>query len=290
MALFASAQRWFVGPGGTDAVRIGSPDAQRLSIQREQTIMKSTLSRLVFSLLQCLGTAASAAVITFDPASVINVNSDPATYDEAGFRLSGPAVSFIPLDGIGSGTPASQGLFVFSNNTLTLTSLGGGMFNLIGFDFSAADPFGFGTDPDATLLVSGLFGAGALPQTQELFLNNTGTAFQPWMNLSAVNFSSSADFALDNITVQNVPEPSAMALVGVAVVGCCMPAGGQHVWRRNSQGRDATDSPERQRRRRTVPCDGTDMCERTVWERVLPIAGHRSSASVRGRSPRVSRA
>ncbi len=224
MTLFVSAQRWFVGPGGTDAVRIGSPDVQRLTIHREQTIMKSTLSRLACSLLLCLGTAtASAAVITFDPASQIQFNNmGVATYDESGFRLSGEEASFFPLFDAGSGTPASQGLVMFGSNTLTLTSLGGGMFNLIGFDFRAYD-LSFGTDPapaaDATLLVTGLFGAGALPQTQELLLNNTGTGFQPWINLSAVNFSSTVNFALDNITVQNVPEPSSMALVGVAVVG-----------------------------------------------------------------------
>lgn len=227
MALFVSAQHWFVEPGGTDAVRIGSPDAQRLSIQREQITLKSTLSRLACSLLLCLGTAtASAAVITFDPASQIQFNNvGEATYDEAGFRLSGPGASFFPLFDAGSGTPASQGLVVFGSNTLTQTSLGGAMFNLMGFDFRAYD-LSFGTipgpAPDVTLLVTGLFGMGSLPQTQELLLNNTGAPFQAWMNLSQVSFSSSADFALDNITVQdvqNVPEPGSMALVGVAVMG-----------------------------------------------------------------------
>ena len=104
---------------------------------------------------------------------------------------------------------------MFGGNTLKLTALGGGPFNLLDFDYAAFD-LGAGVDPAATLVVTGMFdGMGV--QTQEFLLDNTGVGFQSWSNLTAVTFFSTADFVLDNINA--IPEPGSLALVAVAMGG-----------------------------------------------------------------------
>ena len=175
--------------------------------------MKNALSTFVCAALLALGGASQAAVITFDMPALVNINVDPATYDESGFRFSGPVTTFLPLDGIGTG--GTPGLLVFGGNTLKLTALGGGPFNLLDFDYAAFD-LGAGVDPAATLVVSGMFdGMGV--QTQEFLLDNTGVGFQSWSNLTAVTFFSTADFVLDNINA--VPEPGSLVLVAAAMGG-----------------------------------------------------------------------
>ena len=175
--------------------------------------MKKALSTLACAVLLALTGPGHAAVVTFDMPALVNINVDPATYDESGFRFSGAVTTFLPLDGIGTG--GTPGLLVFGGNTLKLTALGGGPFNLLDFDYAAFD-LGAGVDPAATLVVTGMFdGMGV--QTQEFLLDNTGVGFQSWSNLTAVTFFSTADFVLDNINA--IPEPGSLALVAAAMGG-----------------------------------------------------------------------
>lgn len=177
------------------------------------------------ALILCAGASAHAAIIDFDPPSLIDVNAEPATYDEAGFRLSGELASFLPLDDIG--TDGSQGLFVFANSTLTLTSLDGSLFDLLSIDFGANDGFGLGVEPGAQLTVSAA-GNDALSQTLDLGTGGlTSFSFDDFIGLTAVDFIASADFALDNINAMAtndggsnaVPAPASLALMGLGLVG-----------------------------------------------------------------------
>ena len=180
--------------------------------------MNKALSTLACAALLALTGPGHAAVVTFDMPALVDVNVDPATYDESGFRFSGAVTTFLPLDGIGTG--GTPGLLVCGGNALTLTALGGGPFNLLGFDYAASN---LCADVGAavTLLVSGMFD-GMSTQTQAL-LDNTGVGFQSWSNLTAVTFFSTGNFVLDNINAVSVPvsvpEPGSLALVAAAMGG-----------------------------------------------------------------------
>ena len=181
--------------------------------------MNKALSTLAFAALLALTGPGHAAVVTFDMPALVDVNVDPTTYDESGFRFSGAVATFLPLDGIGTG--GTPGLLVCGGNALTLTALGGGPFNLLSFD-SAASDLCDGAGAAVTLLVSGMFD-GKGEQTQELLLDNTGVGFQSWSNLTAVTFFSTGSFVLDNINAVSVPvsgpEPGSLALVAAAMGG-----------------------------------------------------------------------
>jgi hypothetical protein len=185
--------------------------------------MNKLLCRLACVAAFCLATSAQAGVLTFNPPVeqiTIDDNTFVATYPEGGFRITGVAASFLPLDNNGAG--GTGGLFVSANSPIVLMAAGSGLFSLLGLDFAAVDPFGVGLDPSASLMVSGLVNGGGLLE-QTLPLDNLGFksfSFQSWDNLTQVRFAANADFVLDNINV--VPEPASLALVGVALAGLAL--------------------------------------------------------------------
>jgi hypothetical protein len=193
--------------------------------------MNKLLCRLACLAAFCLATSTQAGVLTFNPPVeqiTIDNNTFVATYPEAGFRITGDAATFLPLDTIGAG--GTGGLLVFANSPITLMAAGGGLFSLLGLDYAAIDLFEVGIDPSASLMVSGLVnGGGLLEQTLPLDnLGFKGVAFQSWDNLTQVSFAANADFVLDNINV--VPEPASLALVGVALAGLALSRRGKRAF------------------------------------------------------------
>jgi hypothetical protein len=176
--------------------------------------MAHTLTKLACAAALTFSIGAQAALVTFDTPALIDIdtNTDVATYQESGFNLTGPAASYLPLDDIGSA--GSGGLLVFAGNPLTLTSVGGGLFSLLGIDY------GLFSGGPGSLTVEGLLNDNSL-LTEMLALGDLANfQFQGWSGLKSVTFTATADLVLDNINA--VPEPGSAALVMLALSGLAL--------------------------------------------------------------------
>ena len=166
------------------------------------------LSSLACAAALCGAGPAQAALVTFDPGISVMVEIDNATgatrYDEAGFRFSAPGVAFQPLDGVG--TAGSDALFLLAGSQTGFAAVNGGLFSLLGLDYSG------------DLLVEGYVG-GMQTLSQHLMGSNLASfSFSPaWSGLSQVTFSATADSVIDSINA--VPEPTSWALIGLGLLG-----------------------------------------------------------------------
>ncbi len=169
--------------------------------------MNRFLGALALAAALCSGGAAQAAFINFDNPGLIDIdnNTGIATYTEAGYVISGPAASFLPLDGAMVGG--------FDPTPFSLSQLGGGVFGLQSLDIAAYD-LGFGP---GMLAVVGMLG-GAQVAALNIDLANAGSVLfdSSWAQLTSVSFSATSGFALDNIAT--LPEPGSFALAGVALL------------------------------------------------------------------------
>jgi len=169
--------------------------------------MKHLLGSLAFAAALCSGGAAHAGLVNFDNPGVIAIdnNTGVATYAENDFIVSGPAASFLPIDGALVGG--------FDATPFTFSLAGGGSFGLKSFDVAPYD-LGFGP---GTLFVAGLLGGVEVVSRS---INLTGTSSlsfdAAWGQLTSVSFSATGGFALDNIAT--VPEPASFALVGAGLL------------------------------------------------------------------------
>ena len=169
--------------------------------------MNRFLGALALAAALCSGGAAQASLVTFDNPGLIEIdnNTGIASYTEAGFVISGPAASFLPLDSALVGG--------FDPTPFTLSLVGGGVFGLQSIDIAAYD-LGFG--PGMLALV-GMLG-GTQVASLNIDLANAGSVLldSSWAQLTSVSFSATSGFALDNIAT--VPEPGSFALAGAALL------------------------------------------------------------------------
>lgn len=182
---------------------------------QEHSFMRTVLSTLACAVALCAGTAAQAALVTFNKPSLIDIDpvTNVANYNEAGFTFSGDAASFLPLDGIGRGD--SGGLFVLANSMLKLTANSGGLFNLQSLDFGLSDLQDGTLSP--SLLVEGRLADNSLLR-QTLGLGTLASfGFANWSGLQEVRFSANANFVLDNVSA--VPEPASLVLMVLGIAG-----------------------------------------------------------------------
>lgn len=167
--------------------------------------MKRLLGTLALAAAMCSG-AAHAALITFNDPGVIDIDAtDVATYAEAGYVVKGPAASFLTLDGALVGG--------FDPTMFTFSMAGGGSFGLQSLDVAPYD-LGFGP---GVLVLTGLVGGTEVVSRSVDLAGATSLSFDAaWGSLTAVSFSATGGFALDNVAT--VPEPGSALLAAAGLL------------------------------------------------------------------------
>ena len=169
--------------------------------------MHRILGTVALAAALCSGGAAHAGLINFNNPGLIDIDNTTgvATYGEAGYVITGPAASFLPIDGAMVGG--------FDTTAFSLALAGGGAFGLKSLDLAPYDlSFGPGM-----LAVVGLVG-GTEVASHHFDLASAGSLSfdSSWAHLTSVSFSATGGFALDNITT--VPEPASFALAGAGLL------------------------------------------------------------------------
>jgi hypothetical protein len=164
---------------------------------------------------------AAGDVITFEnfapPGGLVNINPT-APYQEAGFRLTPSNGSSAVFDSANLNVlmPGNTtDFFGFAaGNDITLTNDAGRPFALTGLLIGRLS---IAQVPSVDItLVGNLVGGGSLTRTFSGITTATLVTLTDFVNLSSVVLRSTSDSGIDNLNVTPVPEPSSLALCGVA--------------------------------------------------------------------------
>ncbi len=200
--------------------------------------MKKSLISATLGVALCLSQAAAqAGIITFEPLDefgVAQVDGEQTTAQGFNLRLSsGNATSFFiaGLEGAGSyASNGSQSLYAANDADVVLTGIGGVAFNFASFELGGGnlaflDPTQIGNvQPWATQLdLIGLLADGTQLMSSFLIDPLSARLFTfavNWSNLTEVQFRvAGGDYSLDNISLQTVPEPGSLTLLGLGLSG-----------------------------------------------------------------------
>lgn len=194
--------------------------------------MNHLLSTLACAATLCIGTAAQAALVTFDPVDEQGITLAPGDAITAqGFsftqRSDAPTTLFA---GDTSGAYASNGsntLYAANNAVFGITGDGSGIFRLDGFELGGGN-LAFLSLPGAVepwaleVMLLGTF-ADNTQQAASFTIDQMSSGLASfavnWSNLVDLKFSATGDYSLDNLRLSHVPEPGSLTLVSLALAG-----------------------------------------------------------------------
>ena len=200
--------------------------------------MNTIIPSLACAAMLCLGNAAQAGAVTFDPVDEQGgaIAGGPAPFDTItaqgfSFTLRNAAASpAILFAGDTFGAYASNGsntLYAANNAMFSILSDGSGIFNIGSFELGGGN-LAFLADPGSVepwaLEVSLLGTFADNSQMMASFaVDQTSSGLASfgvnWSNLVDLKFSATGDYSLDNIQLAHVPEPGTLPLAALALAG-----------------------------------------------------------------------